>query len=123
MILTLMIQFIVDTQLPPVLATYLRRKGWNAVHTTNYPQAQFLTDSEIRAIATDENRIVVTKDEDFADYFWAKSSPPRVLLLRVGNIKNNDLINLFEANLNTVVELFEADADLVIFGPSELVAY
>ena len=118
-----MLRFIIDTQLPPVLATYLRRKGFEAVHTTDYPRAQYLTDAEIREIAIGEHRIVITKDEDFADYFWAKGSPPRVLLLAVGNIKNNDLINLFEANIHTLHRLFETGGDFVIFGSTQLIVY
>ena len=69
-------RYIVDTQLPPVLATYLRRKGLDCLHITNYPTAQFLSDSEIREIAISENRIIITKDEDFADFFWIKGFPP-----------------------------------------------
>ncbi len=118
-----MSRFLVDTQLPPVLATYLRRKGWDAVHTTDYPKAQFLADAEIRSIATAENRIVITKDEDFANYFWTKGSPPRVLLLTVGNIKNNALIDLFETDFDKAIQLFEQNCNLVIFGNVNLVAY
>ena len=118
-----MLRFIVDTQLPPVLATYLRRKGLDAVHTIQYPRAQFLTDAEIREIAIVEHRIVITKDEDFADYFWAKGSPPRVLLLATGDIRNNDLIDLFEANIHTLLQLFEKGSDLLIFDSRQLIAY
>ncbi len=89
----------------------------------DYPKAQFLADSEIRRIAIDEGRVVVTKDEDFADYFWAKGSPPRVLLVAMGNIKNNDLIDLFEANLDEILQFFEHDREMVIFNATNLVVY
>jgi predicted nuclease of predicted toxin-antitoxin system len=118
-----LLHFIVDTQLPPVLATYLRRKGFDATHTTNYPSAQFLSDTEIRSIALEEGRIIITKDEDFSDYYWVKGSPPRVLQLILGNIRNNDLIDLLESNLPQIVNLFEQRAGFVIFGRAELIAY
>lgn len=117
------LHFIVDTQLPPVLATYLRRKGFNATHTINYPSAQFLSDAEIRSIAIEENRIIITKDEDFSDYYWVKGTPPRVLQLTLGNIRNNDLVDLIESNLPQIVTLFEQGAGFVIFGRTELIAY
>lgn len=117
------LRFIVDTQLPPVLATYLRRKGFEATHTTNYPDAQFLSDAQIRVIAVEENRIIVTKDEDFADYYWAKGVPPRVLQLTLGNIRNNDLVDLIESNLPQVINLFKQGVGFIIFGRSELIAY
>ncbi|HAK77896.1 MAG TPA: hypothetical protein DCR35_11265 [Runella sp.] len=118
-----LLKFIVDTQLPPVLATYLRRKGLDATHTTHYPEAQFLSDSQIRKIAVEEDRIVITKDDDFADYFWAKGAPPRVLQLSVGNIRNNELVDLFEENMIQILTFFEENADFVIFGHASLVAY
>lgn len=117
------LHFIVDTQLPPVLATYLRRKGFDATHTTNYPSVQFLSDAEIRSIALEESRIIITKDEDFSDYYWVKGSPPRVLQLTLGNIRNNDLIDLLERNLPQIVNFFEQGAGFVIFGRAELIAY
>lgn len=116
-------RFIVDTQLPPVLTAYFKRKGFDATHTTNYPSAQFLSDAEIRSIAIAENRIIVTKDEDFADHFWKKGSPPSVLQLTLGNIRNNDLIDLLENNLVQIVNLFRQGADFVIFDREQVIVY
>jgi len=118
-----MLRFIVDTQLPPVLATFLRRKGLDALHTTDFPKAHWLSDAQVRRIATEENRIVVTKDDDFADYFWNMGTPPKILLLTIGNIKNNDLIDLFELNLSSIMNLFENEARMVVFGRNKIVAY
>ncbi len=118
-----MVRFIVDTQLPPVLATFLRRKGFDALHTTDFPKANKLSDAQIRGIASEEGRIVITKDDDFADYFWNKGTPPEILLLTIGNIKNNDLIDLFDLNLSIIVNLFESEAGMVVFGRNRIVAY
>ncbi|GAB3177083.1 DUF5615 family PIN-like protein [Telluribacter humicola] len=109
--------------MPPVLATFLRRKGFDATHTTDYPQAQYLADQEIRQIATEEGRVIVTKDDDFLDYYWAKGAPPKVLKLSIGNIRNNDLIDLLEANLQTINKLFQEDANVVVFGRNSLISY
>ena len=118
-----MLHFIVDTQLPPVLATFLRRKGYDATHTTDYPQAQYLADQEIRQIATEEGRVIVTKDDDFLDYYWVKGAPPKLLKLSIGNIKNNDLIDLLEVNLPTIIKLFQEDTNVVVFSRNSLVSY
>jgi hypothetical protein len=42
-----MLRFIVDTQLPPLLATYLKSKGNDAIHTTYFKDGHLLQDSEI----------------------------------------------------------------------------
>ncbi len=118
-----MLRFIVDTQLPPVLASFLRRKGYDATHTTDYPLAQYLADQQIRQIALTEDRIIITKDDDFLDYFWARGAPPKLLKVAIGNIRNNDLIDLFELNLQTINKLFGDNAQVVVFGHNSLVSY
>ena len=60
-----MLKFIIDTQLPPKLAKYLRDKDLPTVHTTYYPNGYLLDDRAIVEIAIRENRIIVTKDSDF----------------------------------------------------------
>lgn len=60
-----MTQFLVDTQLPPRLAAFLKDKGHDAKHTVDYPNGVMLTDKEIRTIAEKENRVIISKDSDF----------------------------------------------------------
>jgi predicted nuclease of predicted toxin-antitoxin system len=76
-----MIKFIVDTQLPPKLSKHLLSEGYDSIHTTDFPEGHFLKDHEIIEIATNEDRIIITKDQDFFDYYLLKGAPPKVLLL------------------------------------------
>jgi predicted nuclease of predicted toxin-antitoxin system len=62
-----MVRFLVDTQLPPLLAAYLMSKGYDALHTTFFENGHLLKDAEISIIAKNENRIIITKDSDFLD--------------------------------------------------------
>ena len=118
-----MAKFMVDTQLPSVLATYLCHKGLDAIHTTYFQEGHLLQDAEIRDIATEENRIVVTKDKDFLEHFLLKGIPPKVLLLQFGNIKNNDLLEMFGLHLSEILLLFEEEAELVVFSRENVVSY
>jgi len=118
-----MLKFIVDTQLPPMLANFLSNKGFDAIHTTYFPDGHLLQDAEILVIATDEERIVTTKDKDFLEHFMLKGSPPKVLLLQFGNIKNSDLIAAFEEHISEIQQLFEEGASFVIFGKTNIVSY
>ena len=45
-------------------------------------------------IADREERIVVTKDEDFVQSLWLKKQPQRLLLIAMGNIGNAELAQL-----------------------------
>lgn len=116
-------KFIVDTQLPPLLKDWLISKGFDTIHTIDCNQGVFIEDAEIRSIATSENRIVITKDKDFLNHYLVKGSPPKVLLLELGNVKNNTLLNFFRNNFSTIVEKFNAGADLVLFESDKILDF
>lgn len=114
--------FIIDTQLPPNLAAYLTAKGFNTIHTTFFPEGHLLQDSQIIEIAINENRIIITKDNDFLDNFILNGSPPKVLIVQLGNISNKDLLLFFENNLNEIISLF-ADNNLVLLNKTYIIGY
>ncbi|MBK8562921.1 MAG: DUF5615 family PIN-like protein [Saprospiraceae bacterium] len=116
-------KFLVDTQLPPRLAKFLSGKGFDANHTSRYPDGYFLDDEAIRRIAKAEGRTIITKDSDFFDRFLVKGAPPCVLLLRMGNLSNAELLAQFEKHLLQVQALFEDGAGLVEFYEERLVRY
>jgi predicted nuclease of predicted toxin-antitoxin system len=118
-----MLKFIVDTQLPPALASYLSGQGLDAIHTTFYPEGHLLKDREIREKATTENRIIITKDSDFFDFFFVKGAPPKILLLKVGNCSNRELLAIVGRNLNKITQLFSGDAQLVVVQTDTIIAY
>jgi len=117
-------KIIVDTQLPPSLAEFFRRRGFDATHVCNYPSGILTSDEEIIAIAQREHRIVVTKDSDFWDYYLLKGYPPAVLLLQLGNLKNNDLFSLLNKSLNTITSFFtENEQHLVIVQRNHIIYF
>jgi len=118
-----MLSFIVDTQLPPALSRWLREQGCNAIHTTYFPAGHLLTDVQIRAIAVQENRIVVTKDNDFFENYLLKGVPPKVFLLQFGNCANRDLLTQFEIHFERIRERFEQGAGLVLFSLNKIAEY
>lgn len=102
-----MIKFIVDAQLPYSLTVILKRKGFDVVHTDNLPNKEKTTDNEIRILAKEENRIIITKDNDFFDSYILYKSPSRLLLISTGNIINKDLFILFDKYFELIVKYFE----------------
>lgn len=119
-----MLKFIVDTQLPPSLASKLLKAGLDAVHTTNYPNGHLMNDKEIRKVAVAENRIIISKDSDFYDYFILKGIPPKILLIELGNISNAQLFSIINTNISEIVNLFEnKNASLVMLQEKKAVAY
>jgi predicted nuclease of predicted toxin-antitoxin system len=99
-------KFLVDAQLPRRLARELAAAGHDAVHTSDFPAANRTPDKEIVALAMRENRIVVTKDNDFVTSFLLQGTPPKLLLISTGNISNDQLSKLLAANLTALENAF-----------------
>ena len=118
-----MLRFIVDTQLPPLLANYLTSKGHDSIHTTYFENGHLLQDAEISKIAMRENRVIVTKDSDFLERYAIYGSPPKVLLLQFGNIRNSELITSLDTELEKLVTLFSEGANLIIFNRQQIISY
>lgn len=118
-----MLKFLIDTQLPPALARFLKSKGFEAVHTMDYPEGHLLQDDEIIKMAVEYQQIIITKDSDFLDNYLLKGSPPDVLLLEIGNIKNADLIQMFELNLNAIQDAFKQEAHLVVMDKNNIIQF
>ncbi len=103
-----MIKFIIDAQLPYSLAEMLKAKGFDVIHTDDLPNKERTTDNEIRIVAKEENRIVISKDNDFFDSYILTKSPSRLLLISTGNIVNKYLFVIFEKHIDLITTYFEA---------------
>lgn len=57
--------FLVDAHLPRRLVYRLREAGYDAIHTRDLPRGNRTPDAVINDLSVREQRIVVTKDEDF----------------------------------------------------------
>jgi predicted nuclease of predicted toxin-antitoxin system len=116
-------KFIVDTQLPPVLASFLQRKGFDAIHTTSFFEGYLLEDEQINQIAVEQNRIIITKDSDFSEHYFLKGPPPRALHLSVGNIRNRDLVDWFDSVMMLIVSSFETGSEMIEINLKEMISY
>jgi predicted nuclease of predicted toxin-antitoxin system len=91
----LSVRFLVDAQLPPDLARFLREQGQqaSAAREVGLRNAE---DSTIWDYALREQCVIITKDEDFAQRALATQQPaPVVIWLRVGNCSNRALRQWF----------------------------
>jgi predicted nuclease of predicted toxin-antitoxin system len=75
------VKFLVDAQLPRRLIHCLRGAGYDALHVLELPQGYHWTDNEISAFSLQEDRIVVSKDDDFVDSFLLLHLPRKLLLI------------------------------------------
>ncbi|HLR26631.1 MAG TPA: DUF5615 family PIN-like protein [Fodinibius sp.] len=114
---------LVDAQLPKRLAHLFSALDIDAKHTLELPKQNATPDQEIIDIADHEDRIVVSKDGDFLDNYILQGQPKKLLIVSTGNVNNNDLIRLFEQNIETIKSLFEDNAVVEIDEVEILVHY
>jgi predicted nuclease of predicted toxin-antitoxin system len=100
-------KFLVDAQLPKKLCACLRESGHDALHTLDLPRGNRTSDVLILDIAQRDDRIVVTKDDDFVQSHLVHDRPEKLLLIATGNIGNVELEKLFRANLAAIVQALE----------------
>jgi predicted nuclease of predicted toxin-antitoxin system len=89
------------------LARWLQAEGHETVHTRDLPIGNRTGDATINETSLREQRVVVTKDEDFVDLFLLSRQPYKLLLVATGNISNKELEWLFQDNLERIIQAFE----------------
>lgn len=115
-------RFLIDAQLPRLLAVRLTELGHPASHTLDLAAGNRTLDQDIALVADHQGAIVITKDVDFLDSHLLAGSPSRLLLVSTGNISNRQLLDLFEAHIDRIVASL-AQASLVELTRTDLVIH
>jgi len=96
-----MTHFLIDANLPYYIGIW---------HNRNYVYVQDIdpawSDTEIWHYALTHNFVIVTKDADFSDRVLLSESPPRVVHIRVGNLRLKEF-------RNTIINLWPRVEDLI----------
>lgn len=115
-------KFLVDAHLPKSLSDFLQSKGHDSVHTINLPDANRTNDQTILSIAGLEKRIIITKDCDFLESFLLNGLPEKLILIKTGNIRNVDLLIIFDRNIEKICSLLE-ESSLIEINTSEIIVH
>lgn len=115
-------RFLVDAQLPRILAEELSKEGYYAIHTRDLPGENHTSDAEISKIADLEDMIVVSKDSDFVISHLLHNKPGKILIVSTGNIPNTELLDLFKKHLSIIKNAFQ-DGSYVELSRSHLIVH
>jgi predicted nuclease of predicted toxin-antitoxin system len=107
-------RFLLDMNLPPALADWLRSEGHDAVHACDLGYLQ-LPDHEIFVRATEDRRVVVSFDLDFGEIAaFARGGGTGVVLLRLRSARHSYLQERLRTAILEVSEAFEAGAIILV---------
>ncbi|KAF0234585.1 MAG: hypothetical protein FD181_3652 [Prolixibacteraceae bacterium] len=113
-------KFIVDAQLPKSLSDFLKSEGLNSIHTLEFPEKNKTKDSQIILKAISENRVIITKDNDFLDSYLLKAEPRKLVMVKTGNIPNPLLIEIFRRNLTKIISMLSR-SNLIEINRTEII--
>ncbi len=102
--------FLVDAHVPPSLCKLLQIAGHDAIHTINLPAQNQTVDETLNKLSLEHRRVLITKDSDFYHSHLLHGKPWKLLLVRTGNIRKNDLIALFEKHLPQIIAALEQNS-------------
>lgn len=105
-------KFLVDANLPPGLAAWLREHSHEAIHVNDQPGLA-LDDRAIFEFARRHEYIIMTKDEDFAVLATLGESPAAVVWIRFGNATNTMLRTWFTPLLPEIIERLTSGETLI----------
>lgn len=108
-------RFLIDNNLSPLLAEYLKAAGHDAAHVRDYG-LQAATDPVVLGQARDEARVLISADTDFGTLLAReKADRPSLLLIRrlVGR-RAIEQAAVILANLESVPEDLDAGAVVVL---------
>jgi predicted nuclease of predicted toxin-antitoxin system len=105
-------RFLVDNQLPPSLARWLRDRGYDAAHVFE-SGLHLLDDRDLWARSLSDARIIVSKDEDFLYLANQPGDAGRFLWVRLGNCRNDALLAAFSMSFDTITAAFDSGQSVV----------
>jgi predicted nuclease of predicted toxin-antitoxin system len=96
-----------DAHLPPRLREVFRQAGHEAIHTLDLPDQNKSPDAILNEISLREQRVVVTKDSDFYYSHLLQGRPWKLVLVRTGNLRVLETVQLFARHLPEIVSHLE----------------
>jgi predicted nuclease of predicted toxin-antitoxin system len=101
-------KFLLDAHLPPSLCALLNAAGHDALHTTGLPAQNKTPDRVINELSVTDQRVVISKDTDFYYSHVLHQRPWKLLLVRTGNIRTQELKELFQRQLPAIIQALES---------------
>lgn len=99
------LRFLIDAQLPPRLAVWLRSRGHEADHVQDF-DLRASPDRWVVMQALKTGAIIITKDADFSAAS-VLSQGCRVVWLRIGNAANRNLLKKLESAIAEIEKALE----------------
>ncbi len=114
-------RFLCDVHIPFALVKSLIKSDFETIHVNELPHKWNTTDREICVFADSNDYVVITKDTDFRDSFFLSKTPRKLIKINLGNITNQELIQLFDTNIDKIKVLDDLPSFLLEIGEKDII--
>jgi predicted nuclease of predicted toxin-antitoxin system len=104
-------RFLIDANLPYRFAVW---RGEAFVHV--FDLGESWSDLEIWRYAQENDLAIVTKDADFSDWVMLSEPPPKVIHLRIGNMRMRDFHQLIQKIWPEVSHRIESHKLIIVYA-------
>lgn len=105
-------KFIIDAHLPKSIAAFFNEH--DVIHTSELQEGNRTKDKLISSLSVIEDRILITKDNDFYYSFVAAHKPVKLVLVKLGNMRLKELKDYFNRNAASIIELLKQHSFLIL---------
>ena len=104
-------RILIDENLPFSLGVKL---GADYIHASQI--ADQASDTLLWEQARKNDWIVLTRDTDFFDRLLVHGTPPKVIWIRLGNLRKADLLNIMEERWPSILKLIRSHDLIEVYG-------
>ncbi len=105
-------KFILDADLPASLNVFFI--GHEVVHTKELEHGNLTPDRDINLLSIMEESVLITKDTDFYYSYITSRKPYKLVLVKLGNMRLNDLKTYFQKNVPTIIKHLNHSSFLIL---------
>jgi predicted nuclease of predicted toxin-antitoxin system len=98
-------RFLCDVHISYKIVNFLCSLGHEAIHVNEILQKSQTKDSDISKYADLKDFILISKDSDFKGSFFIKRTPKKLIKINLGNISNQNLIEILSNNIAKIQTL------------------
>ena len=98
-------KFLCDVHIPIKLSKFIDENGFTSIHVNNILERWNTKDEDIMKYADENDLILISKDSDFKSSFFINKSPKKLIKINLGNISNNELLDIFKTILPQIISL------------------
>jgi len=104
--------FLLDANIPPSLQEDILEH--QVIHVQSFTKGTATKDKEINDFSFENECLLITKDTDFYDSFLLIGKPPKLILVKLGNVRIRELRSYFRKNWKLIEELIQTHPLLIL---------